>query len=189
MIEAYWKKGISFESYLYNIEKKIKAPEKQDLDEEKIQKCKLSLERAEQIMQNYFPDSDHENILNEKNFNGKILIIAEDWCGDCSQAIPVIKKFFEEKNAVKILYRDENPDLMKLFLTNGSESVPIVIILDEKSDIISHWGPRTQQGIELLSKFKKDPENFTREIFLSELQEYYESNKGFDIIDEIVSLL
>lgn len=189
MIETYWKKGISFESYLHNIEKKIEAPEKHDLDEEKIQKCKLSLERAEQIMQNYFPDSDHENILNEKNFNGKILIIAEDWCGDCSQAIPVIKKFFEEKNAVKILYRDENPDLMKLFLTSGSESVPIVIILDVKSDIICHWGPRTAFGFELLAKYKNDPEKFPKEMFLSELQEYYETNKGFDIIDEIVSLL
>lgn len=189
MIEAYWKKGISFESYLNNIEKKIEAAEKQDLDEEKIQKYKLSHERAGQIMQNYFPDNDHQNILNEKNFNGKILIIAEDWCGDCSQSVPVIKKFFEKKNVVKILYRDENPDLMKLFLTNGSESIPIVIILDEKSDIISHWGPRTRHGIELLSKFKKDPQKFPREIFLSELQEYYNTNKGFDIVDEIVSLL
>lgn len=188
MIETYWKKGISFETYINNIIKKIEFPQQNIIDKEKFDKLKLSLERAEKITQNYVTHNEYKNMLNEKKFSGNFLIIAEDWCGDCSQIIPTINKFFEEKNAVKILYRDQNPDLMKLFLTNGNESVPIVILLDEKNDIITHWGPRTKYGTSLLLKYKNDPENFSKEIFHSKLHTYYDNNKGYDIINEIISL-
>lgn len=101
----------------------------------------------------------------------------------------MIYNFFKE-NAVRILYRHQNPELMKLYLTNGNESIPIVIIIiDQDNNIINHWGPRTKYGTALLLKHKNDPDNFPKEVFHSELHDYYDNNKGHDIINEILSLV
>ncbi len=52
--------------------------------------------------------------LRKKNFRGRILIISEAWCGDASQAIPVVVKFFEQYE-VRITYRDQEPSLIDDF--------------------------------------------------------------------------
>jgi hypothetical protein len=187
MLQRYWKKGISFESHLNRIQEGVKI--QTESESNLSSKYLLSIERAKKIIKNYKPDPKQEKKYSIKDYNGRILIIAEGWCGDCSQSIPVIKQFFGDKIPLKILYRDENPDLMKLFLTNGNEAVPIVIFLDDSCNIISHWGPRTKHGLKLLAKFKNDPESYPKEIFLKHLHEYYEENKGFDIVEEILEIL
>ena len=187
-IETYWKKAVSFEEYLAGIQKKTEYSDKEINDKEIVNKYKLSLKRITHVINNYSPDIQQQKIFEEKKFNGKILIIAEGWCGDCSQSVPVITTFFKQ-NSVKILQRDENPGLTKMFLTNGSESIPIVIFLKNDNSIITHWGSRTQFGKELLTKYKKDPENYPKETFLSDLHDYYTNNNGVDIINEILPLL
>lgn len=182
-MEAYWKKAVPFEEYHDIIQKKTEYSDK-DL----VSKYQLSLKRVEHIINNYVPDTEQQKIFEEKKFNGKILIIAEGWCGDCSQSVPVINTFFK-KNSVKILQRDENLDLIRKFLTNGNVSVPIVIFLNDENNVITHWGPRTKYGKDLLAKHKTDPENYPKEAFLSDLHNYYNNNNGVDIIDEILSLL
>ncbi|ALR31056.1 MULTISPECIES: thioredoxin family protein [Chryseobacterium] len=186
MLQAYWKKGISFESYINRIQDTAQI---QVENEGLISEYLLSIERAERIISNYTPDPQQEEKFIRKDFNGNILIIAEGWCGDCSQSVPVIKQFFGNKNPIKILYRDENPDLMQLFLTNGNEAVPIVIFLDASCNVLTHWGPRTKHGLELLSKFRDDPESYPKEIFMKDLHEYYENNNGYDIVEEILETL
>ena len=41
--------------------------------------------------------------------------------------------------------RDEHPDLMNRYLTDGSRSIPIVIALDPEFQEIGHWGPRPRE--------------------------------------------
>ena len=43
---------------------------------------------------------------------------------------------------LRILRRDEHPELMDRYLTNGSRSIPIVIALDDSFRELGHWGPR-----------------------------------------------
>lgn len=77
----------------------------------------------------------------------KLLVIAEDWCGDASNTVPVIAKLAEQVPSLelRVIPRDENPDLMDQYLTSGSRSIPIVIALDEDFQEIGHWGPRPTQ--------------------------------------------
>jgi hypothetical protein len=74
----------------------------------------------------------------------RLLVIAEDWCGDASSTIPVLARFADAAPGMelRILRRDENPELMDRYLTNGSRSIPIVIALDENHRELGHWGPR-----------------------------------------------
>jgi hypothetical protein len=74
----------------------------------------------------------------------RLLVIAEDWCGDASNTVPAIAKLVDATPdlALRVIQRDQYPEVMDRYLTNGSRSIPIVIVLDENFREIGHWGPR-----------------------------------------------
>jgi thioredoxin family protein len=74
----------------------------------------------------------------------KLLVIAEDWCGDASSTVPILAKLAATVPGLelRIILRDQNPEVMDRYLTNGSRSIPIVIALDEQFRELGHWGPR-----------------------------------------------
>jgi Thioredoxin len=76
--------------------------------------------------------------------NRKLLAIAEDWCGDASNTVPIIARLVDRIPSLelRVIPRDENPELMNQYLTNGSKSIPIVIALDDEFKEIGRWGPR-----------------------------------------------
>ena len=77
----------------------------------------------------------------------KLLVIAEDWCGDASNTVPIIAKLVDQAPGLelRVILRDENPELMDQYLTNGTRSIPIVIALDDEFQELGHWGPRPAQ--------------------------------------------
>lgn len=74
----------------------------------------------------------------------RLLVIAEDWCGDASNTVPIVTRLAEALPGfeVRIVLRDQHPELMDRYLTDGSRSIPIVIALDEEGRELGHWGPR-----------------------------------------------
>ncbi|MEP7324780.1 MAG: thioredoxin family protein [Gemmatimonadota bacterium] len=74
----------------------------------------------------------------------RLLVLAEDWCGDASNSIPFLAKWAEQTPGVelRIIRRDQHPLVMDRYLTRGSRSIPIVIVLDEDFLELGHWGPR-----------------------------------------------
>ena len=85
------------------------------------------------------------------------LVISEGWCGDAAQIIPVIQKMADcnEKIELKIVFRDENEDLMNLFLTNGTKSIPKLIVLDKKTgNVVGDFGPRPQGAALFMQNYK-----------------------------------
>lgn len=77
----------------------------------------------------------------------KLLVMAEDWCGDASNTVPIVARLTDLSPGLelRIILRDENPEVMDRYLTNGSRSIPIVIALDDRFQEIGHWGPRPTQ--------------------------------------------
>jgi hypothetical protein len=61
--------------------------------------------------------------------------------------VPIVAKLTDMSPGLelRIVQRDENPELMDQYLTNGARSIPIVIALDENFQEIGHWGPRPTQ--------------------------------------------
>lgn len=74
----------------------------------------------------------------------RLLVLAEDWCGDASNSIPFLARWAEQTPGVqlRIIRRDEHPEVMDRYLTNGSRSIPVVILLDQGFRELGHWGPR-----------------------------------------------
>lgn len=119
------------------------------------------------------------------------LVISEGWCGDAAQTVPVITKMAElsEKIELKIVFRDENEALMSLFLTNGTKSIPKLIILDKNTlEVLADFGPRPKGAVQLILDYK-NKHGMVNETAKIELQKWYLHDKGLSTQREIVELI
>ena len=63
-----------------------------------------------------------------------VLVLAEDWCGDVIANLPVLGRLAKEtgKLELRVFPRDENPDLMDLYLNQGKyRSIPVFAFFDD----------------------------------------------------------
>jgi thiol-disulfide isomerase/thioredoxin len=119
------------------------------------------------------------------------LVLTESWCGDAAQTLPVINKFAEanEKINLKVVLRDENEDLMNQFLTNGSKSIPKLIVLDNSSnEVVGSWGPRSEMAAKMVTDYKNKNGKIDDQ-FKIDLQNWYNSDKGANIEKELLDLI
>lgn len=187
-MQNYWQKALTFEDYLKISEQR--ANNNPIINDPYQEYYELGLTRTKRTLKTYKVDADQLAHLKSKDFDGKILIISEPWCGDATSTVPAVSKFFEAAgNEVRIFLRDSDQTLIDQFLTNGTQSIPIVLILNKDFSIKNVWGPRPKYGLELLKQFKENPETYAREEFYNDLQVYYAKNKGKDAIEEILNLI
>ena len=119
------------------------------------------------------------------------LVISEGWCGDAAQLLPIFYKMSEVSDHIdlKIVFRDDNEDLMNLFLTNRNKSIPKLIILDKNSlDLIADWGPRPKGAVDLVQNYK-DKFGVIDDTIKAELQMWYLHDKGLSTQQEIMGLI
>jgi hypothetical protein len=127
-----------------------------------------------------------------ENLDGKIywLVLSEYWCGDAAQSLPLINKIAEAsqgKIVLRILYRDQNTELMTKHLTNGGSAIPKLIQLDSDYSITGEWGPRPQVAQNLVRELKSNPE--TASSYAEQLHRWYAQDKTFNIQKELTELI
>ncbi|NVK52252.1 MAG: thioredoxin family protein [Flavobacteriaceae bacterium] len=118
------------------------------------------------------------------------LLITEGWCGDAAQITPVIHKMSEVSDTVdlKIVLRDENEALMNEFLTNGSKSIPKLVVLNEQEEVISSWGPRPSVATKMVNDYKEQHGGLDAD-FKRDLQVWYNKDKGQSIQEDLIAFL
>jgi thioredoxin-like negative regulator of GroEL len=134
-----------------------------------------------------------ENSLKLKSLKGEYiwLVISEGWCGDAAQILPIIHKMAEESGKIelKIVLRDENEDLMNLFLTNKAKAIPIVIVIDKQTgDVMGNWGPRPKGAADFIKNYKKEF-GAIDETAKTDLQLWYLHDKGLSTQGELINLM
>ena len=127
------------------------------------------------------------------NFHGDVtwLVITESWCGDAAHVIPVLNKLADRNAGIdlKLVFRDENPELMDQFLTNGGRAIAKLIMIDNTSgEVLDTFGPRPSEATKLVNDYKAEHGTLTPE-FKEDLQIWYNRNKGQNIIEDILDLL
>lgn len=161
-----------------------------DQSEGLIEYTALNFQRMKRLDKTIKVDDSFLQQLN--NTGGKItwLVITEAWCGDAAQVLPVLNKMAEATPniSLKLVYRDEHPELMDAFLTNGARSIPKLIALDENQEILYTWGPRPAEATKMVTDFKQINGSLPPE-FKQGLQIWYNKNKGMSIISDQLQLL
>jgi thiol-disulfide isomerase/thioredoxin len=119
------------------------------------------------------------------------LVITESWCGDAAHVVPVINKLAELNPNIdlKLVLRDENLELIDMFLTNGGRAIAKLIMIDnETGEVLGTYGPRPTEATAMVNNYKAKHGMLTPE-FKEDLQVWYNKNKGQNIIDDITALV
>lgn len=116
-----------------------------------------------------------------------LLVIAEDWCLDAASTVPVLARLAELVPGLelRILERDAWPEVMDRYLTAGSRSIPVVILLDAGFHELGHWGPRPaalQEWVLANRKMMPTPQRhaYTRQ--------WYARDKGVTTLRELLEV-
>lgn len=118
------------------------------------------------------------------------LILVEAWCGDVAQNLPVIARMADHNDNIdlRIIFRDENTEIMNEYLTHGARSIPKLVILDENFNEITTWGPRPEPVQEMLVDHKNNP-NETYQEYAKRAHTWYAKDRSDTLQKEFVNLI
>jgi len=117
-----------------------------------------------------------------------LLVLAEDWCGDAVNTLPVIARLAERAPNLdlRVLARDANLDLMDAHLTNHARSIPVVMVLDDQYQERGWWGPRPGA---LQTWVVTEGRLLEKEPRYREVRRWYARDHGESTVDEIVAII
>jgi glutaredoxin-related protein len=172
-----------FESILQNVDK----PTEPYNDPEFMEYTKLNWSRLNRWVKTGELQETTLTALNNINTKQKWVLISEPWCGDAAHAVPFIVMMAKVNPNIEldIQLRDSGSEIDN-YLTNGSKSIPLLIIRDENGKDITKWGPRP---IDCQTEFSKQKaEGMEMKDLKVALQKWYNNDKGVKIQEEIIAL-
>lgn len=191
LIEKALENSFSYISYREHVSKLIQEGKStgHTQSEDLLHYSELNESRLKRLDKTIKVVPEIENQLSNLSKKHIWLVIAEGWCGDAAQILPIINKMAEISSFIdlKIVLRDDNDELMSQFLTNGGKAIPKLIILDENNNVIADWGPRPEPARRLIADYKA-ANGVVDEPVKIELQKWYLHDKGISIQNEIVQI-
>lgn len=105
---------------------------------------------------------------------------------DTSNTIPFLARVTESVPGVdlRVVLRDANPAIMDRYLTNGSRSIPVLIILDGEFREVGRWGPRPS---ELQAWVMANRPLLPKGEVVKEERRWYARDKGETTIREVLN--
>jgi hypothetical protein len=150
----------------------------------------INQQRVKRIKQRLHLEPETEMAALNAKPGTKWLILNEHWCGDGAQIVPVqaaIALASKGRIEARVLFRDQNLELMDQFLTNGGRSIPKTIQLDSEFRVTTSWGSRPAEAQELVMRVKADPER--AHLYSEELHKWYAVDRQQAIQSELRMLL
>lgn len=155
---------------------------------ERIEATKINAQRVKRLDKTTLITEDLSRLIKSINRKWDWTVIMESWCGDGAQNVPIIAKVaaLNDNINLKIILRDENPEIMGQYLTNGSRSIPILICTDTSTCIlIGTWGSRPGQIVEMAKEYKRQNPGIPHAEFVKNLHLWYAKDKGESMQQDI----
>ena len=118
----------------------------------------------------------------------KWIVITEHWCGDAAPVVPFLARLAEQNPLIQLdmQLRDQEPFLINSYLTNGSKSIPKLIVQDNEGNDLFTWGPRSAAATQFISDLKSSGAD--SDTIKTELQNWYNKDKGVEFQKELLQL-
>jgi hypothetical protein len=119
----------------------------------------------------------------------RLLVLLEDWCGDAVNTIPMIASLVQQvpQLDLRVLARDEHPDVMDRHLSGGARAIPVVIVLDAQWRELGWWGSRPQPlqawAMSAEARAMSSADRYR------EIRRWYARDRGLTTLDEVLTLL
>ena len=184
--KKYLEQGIDYKQYKIQMDEDFHS----NKDEKIVSYIKLNQSRMHRVEKTYTISEEILKQVQSLEHKTYWLILTEHWCGDASQNLPAFNAVAEASNGkidLKLLYRDEHPQLMEAYLTNGTKSIPKLIQLDSHFNVTGIWGPRPSFAQKMVKELKANPE--TAANYANELHLWYAKDKQKALESEIIKLL
>lgn len=163
-----------------------------DITPERVEFTKLNAQRMNRNEKQFVMNEELRLLISAVQKPLKWLVITEAWCGDSAQCIPVIEKVaqYSDKISCTYVFRDEHPELMEKYHTNGTLSIPKLICFDAISgEELWTWGPRPTKLLEIAKKLKQETPNMSHADFLQHIHLWYAKDRGVSLQEDLYSIL
>lgn len=118
-----------------------------------------------------------------------LLVLVEDWCGDAFNSVPWLARVADavaDKLELRVLRRDENPDLMDRHLSpTGGRAIPVVMVLDENFEEIGWWGSRPAELQAWINEIGGSLEKAER---YHQMRLWYARDRGVSTLTEVLAI-
>ena len=184
---------MSYEAYVALIDKLLLEGKSTSghQDESLAKYTRLNQQRAKKWDKTVNINAQLSQALESVPYDMVWLALSEGWCGDAAQNLPVINKMAKitDKVELKILLRDQHPQLMDAYLTNGAKAIPKLIFL-RKSDLeeLRTWGPRPAPAQKILFDYKNNGADPTVDIY-QQIHLWYSKDRANALQAEFLSLV
>lgn len=182
---------MDFDEYLSYFEDILSNPDAHEMykDKEYYDYTKLNYTRMNRWLSKFEPSQEMKSIIDSIQEHQHWIVITEPWCGDAAHSVAQLYKIVKDNEIIdfEIQLRDSAPFLIDDYLTNGTKSIPKLIIRNEVGHDLFVWGARPQAATELLEKLKA--ENRDKEEINTKIQQWYNQDAGAAIQQELIKKL
>ena len=186
---SYLEKAMTYESYTRLISDLLAAGRTTgpDQSEAMIHYTELNQQRMHRVEKSMVLLPEAAALIRSISLPQTWLVLTEAWCGDAAHSIPIMHALavLNPLIEMRLLLRDENPELMDQYLTNGvSRSIPKLIGLDPATmEELFTWGPRPAPLQKIFFQMKGEGTEF--HAIKEELQRWYNKDKTIAVQQEL----
>ncbi|MFN4086153.1 MAG: thioredoxin family protein [Spirosomataceae bacterium] len=176
-----WQNAVELPDYWRNFETELSTSQKQGPHAAYLP---INWQRVQRINKQLQLHQDWAEWISTLKSQINWLIISEHWCGDAAQILPVVEKMAQQSEGkvnIKVIYRDQNLEVMDRHLTQGSRSIPKIIGLDSNFHLLGDWGPRPKEAQALRAQFPTSSKEYADALHL-----WYGRNKQVAIQKEVL---
>ncbi|MEO0472757.1 MAG: thioredoxin family protein [Bacteroidota bacterium] len=190
LLQEKWPTAFSYEKYLSMIDRLLadRQTTGSDQSEALIGYTQLNRQRMRRLGKSLRLLPEVGRQLQSLRRRYEWLVITEAWCGDAAQNLPYIHAMAEtsERIQLKLVLREEHPELMAAYLTEGTCSVPKLICLDAESrEVLGTWGPRPAEIQLMYLRYRAHPYLSLPE-FMKKIHLWYSQNQGQSLQQEFL---
>jgi len=174
------------ENKVFAKEGKTSGPQK----EAYVEYTKLGAARLKRWEKVYKPSAETlERIAALVGPGEQWLVFSETWCGDAAHNLPFIAKWAAYAGVtLRVIYRDEHPELMDEFLTNGGRSIPKLVRMNADFQVLGTWGPRPTPLTVEYQKWRAQ-EDMDYKAWTLFAQDWYNKDKGLSLEADFIEML
>jgi hypothetical protein len=156
---------------------------------ERIAFTRLNLHRTLRLERTWQPPPELAARLARLTVPQTWLVISEPWCGDSAQCLPclVVAARLSPLVRLRMLTRDDHPDIMDRYLTRGTRSIPILVALDDHGRELWRWGPRPAAAQAVVEAAKAA--GLDKAALQEKLHLFYGRDRGRALADELAAAL
>jgi hypothetical protein len=152
-----------------------------------VEYTKLNQSRKNRWLKKGTIDEKLKNVIEKIKNKQQWILITEPWCGDASHSVPFIAMLanLNQNINLDIQLRDSENSEIGNYLTNGSKSIPILIVRNVDGKDIFRWGPRPANCQQLFDDLRSKEVAF--EELKKALQDWYNQDKGLSLQEELLA--